>query len=160
MIVGSVLLVVVAGVLLAFGLLSLDEPLLYSSIGVSALAAFVLVLGVRRLAAVRAGQGAVAVRIVGSAVGRARPRLIGRATVTPRPVEEGDPPLETVSALELARLRELDAPVVVVDDRPRFHLAACRHAADSDAEQLEVAEAVGLGFTPCGSCRPAAALLS
>ena len=38
MIVGSVLLVIAAGVLLGFGLVRLSESLLYSAIGVSALA--------------------------------------------------------------------------------------------------------------------------
>ena len=68
--------------------------------------------------------------------------------------------LETVRELELARLGGIDARVVVVDDRPRFHRATCLHAADPDAEEIAVAEAVELGFTPCGACRPAATLLS
>ncbi len=160
MIVGSVLLVVAALVLLTFGLIHLDEPLLYSSIALSALAAFVLFFGVRRLAAVRAGRGTIAVRLAPTAVGRARPRVIGRAAVTPRAVEEGDPPVETVPELELTRLSGTDAKVVVVDDHPRFHRATCPHAADPDAEEIAVAEAVELGFTPCGACRPVATLLS
>ena len=51
MIVGSVLLVIAAAVLLGLGVVFLDEPLLYASIGVSGLAAAALVLGVRRLTA-------------------------------------------------------------------------------------------------------------
>jgi hypothetical protein len=88
MIVGSVLLVVVAGVLLGVGLVRLDAALLYSSIGVSALAALTLAVGVRRAATVRAGHGTIAVRPVvpaprpaPPAVEGSFPRSVGRAKV-------------------------------------------------------------------------------
>jgi hypothetical protein len=90
MIVGSVLLVIVAGALLGVGLVRLDATLLYSSIGVSALAALTLAIGVRRAATVRAGHGTIAVRPVvpapratlgPPAAGPATVRSVGRARV-------------------------------------------------------------------------------
>lgn len=187
MIVGSVLLVLVAGVLLGLGLVRLDEPLLYSSIGVSVLAALTLVVGVRRLAAVRAGRGLIAVRPVAATgsggesvqvpprpVGRARPRPTGRARVSPPPPADGvalvdvdtqDPPVpvdepapESVAEADLARIGRLDVQVAVVDGRPRFHLAECLHLLGLDSEPVTAADAVEFGFTPCGQCRPVAAL--
>ncbi len=189
MIVGSVLLVALAMVLLAFGLVYLDEPLLYSSIGVSALAALTLVAGVRRLAAIRAERGVLAFRSgpgawtvqLGAAptglqapslagigttrpVGRATPRPVGRAAV--RPVLPAgdvdhlvDEPLEQVDEAQGARLADLAATVVVVDGLPRYHLQGCARLADAENEELAAAEAVELGFTPCGACRPVATLL-
>jgi hypothetical protein len=89
-IVGSVLLVIAAGVLLGLGLVFVQPPLLYSSIGVSALAALALVAGVRRLTAARAGRGVIAVRRAGASVRRdgaapprPRPTATGRATLRP-----------------------------------------------------------------------------
>lgn len=183
MIVGSILLVIVAGLLLGLGLVRLDAPLLYSSIGVSALAALTLVAGVRRLAAVRAGRGAITVRpVVASGrarprpVGRATPRPVGRAAVSPPPadgvgstdpdalaaadstVPADEPAPEPVPEAELARIRRLDAEVVVVDGRPRFHLVGCQHLLGFESESVTAADAVEYGFTPCGQCRPVAAL--
>jgi hypothetical protein len=180
-IVGSVLLVVAAGVLLGFGLVLLDPPLLYSSIGVSALAALALVLGVRRMAALRAGRGVIAVRPGGAgslavagprSVGRAAPRPIGRATVDPllhggaavddftREMAPLDEPAEQVVGPEdVDRVAGLDSRVVVVDGRPRYHLADCAFLVGYDAEPMAVSEAVELGFTACGLCRPLTALL-
>jgi hypothetical protein len=180
-IVGSVLLVVAAGVLLGFGLVLLDPPLLYSSIGVSALAALALVLGVRRMAALRAGRGVIAVRPGGAgslavattprSVGRATPRPVGRAAVDPllhgAAVDEftremvplDEPAEQVVGPADLDRVAALDGRVVVVDGRPRYHLADCAFLVGYDAEPMAVSEAVELGFTACGLCRPVTALL-
>jgi hypothetical protein len=179
-IVGSVLLVVIAGVLLALGLVQLDPPLLYSSIGVSALAALTLVLGVRRMAAVRAGRGVIAVRPRGAtiaaerpvrATGRATPRPIGRATVgspvpfaaldefTTETVPIDEPAEQPLPAEDAARLGTLDTRVLVVDGRPRFHLADCAFLVGREPEPMPVSEAIEFGFTACGLCRPATALL-
>jgi clumping factor A len=49
---------------------------------------------------------------------------------------------------------QLDAEVLVVDGRPRYHLADCPHLTGRSTEGLPVAEAVELGFSPCGLCRP------
>ncbi|GIM78533.1 hypothetical protein Aau02nite_81350 [Amorphoplanes auranticolor] len=42
----------------------------------------------------------------------------------------------------------------MVDGRPRYHLADCTHLMGRATEGLPVAEAVELGFSPCGLCRP------
>lgn len=179
MIIGSVVLVLAAGVLLGLGLVYLDEPLLYSSIGVSALAALALVVGVRRLAAVRAGAGLItvrpggatmSVRMPGVVAGRAAPRPIGRAA--PRPIGRAAIPSNIIDATafdgvaeqpltasQVARLRVLDREVTVVDGQPHYHRGDCHHLAGCEAETAPVAEAIELGFTPCGDCRPATALL-
>jgi clumping factor A len=48
----------------------------------------------------------------------------------------------------------MEADVVVVDGRPRYHMADCDHLAGRLSEPLPVREAVELGFSPCGRCRP------
>ncbi|MEU2610831.1 hypothetical protein ABZ570_04460 [Micromonospora sp. NPDC007271] len=71
-----------------------------------------------------------------------------------------EPPAQQVSPGDLARLARLDDPVRVVDGHPRFHLPHCPHLAGREDEALPVAEAVGLGFTPCARCGPATVLLT
>ena len=72
----------------------------------------------------------------------------------------GDPSAEFLSAGEVARLVRLPDEVRVVDGHPRFHLADCPHLVGRPAESLPVAEAVGLGFTPCAYCAAASTLLT
>nr|WP_281938496.1 hypothetical protein [Micromonospora sp. AKA38] len=72
----------------------------------------------------------------------------------------GDPSAEFLSAGEIARLVRLPDEVQVVDGHPRFHLADCPHLVGRPAESLPVAEAVGLGFTPCAYCAAATTLLT
>jgi len=69
-----------------------------------------------------------------------------------------EPPEEPVSLVQAARLAGMDADVLVVDGRPRYHLSGCRHLVGRDSEPLPVDEAVELGFSPCGLCRPASVL--
>ncbi|GEM_PF-789419 len=71
-----------------------------------------------------------------------------------------EPAAQQVSAADTARVAQLDAEVVVIDGRPRYHLAHCAHLDQRDHEPLPVAEAVELGFTPCGRCEPDRALLA
>lgn len=63
-----------------------------------------------------------------------------------------------LTTAELARIAELS--VVVVDGRPRFHLASCPVAAGRVAVSIPLGEAWESGFTPCAACRPVAALRS
>jgi hypothetical protein len=72
----------------------------------------------------------------------------------------GEPPAQLVSAADVARVARLAATVLVVDGRPRYHLAGCPHLAGRSTEPLPVREAVELGFTPCGRCEPVTALIS
>ncbi|MET8907026.1 hypothetical protein [Micromonospora sp. NPDC004551] len=73
---------------------------------------------------------------------------------------EGEPPAEFLTDGEVARLVRLDGEVRVVDGHPRFHLPSCPQLVGRADEPLPVAEAVGLGFTPCGRCAPATTLLA
>jgi hypothetical protein len=57
----------------------------------------------------------------------------------------------------VARLR---AEVVVVDDRPRYHVSECLHLLGRQGQALSVREATRLGFTPCSLCEPVTVLLA
>ena len=79
----------------------------------------------------------------------------------PDPEDPEDEPLpEAVSAADAVRIAGMEAEVLVVDSRPRYHLGDCPDLADRVTEPLPVAEAVELGFTPCGLCRPVAHLVT
>jgi clumping factor A len=66
----------------------------------------------------------------------------------------GEPVPQRISPADAVRVSRMSADVLVVDGRPRYHAADCPHLAGRPAEALPVAEAVDLGFTPCGACRP------
>ncbi len=90
-----------------------------------------------------------------------------RATETTRPTSpapgepfDGDPPAEFLSPGQVARLVRLPDEVLVVDGHPRFHLPDCPHLVGREDEPIPVAEAVGLGFTPCAQCAAATTLLA
>lgn len=71
-----------------------------------------------------------------------------------------EPPAQRVSPAEQARVAQLDADVLVIDGRPRYHLPGCVHLLGREHESLPVSEAVELGFTPCGLCEPDSTLLA
>jgi hypothetical protein len=70
-----------------------------------------------------------------------------------------EPPPEPVLASEVGRLSQLGDEVIVVDGRPRYHLASCPHLAGRESQPLPVSEAIELGFTGCGECAAATTLL-
>jgi clumping factor A len=73
----------------------------------------------------------------------------------PDPDDPEDEPLpQAIRPGDAVRVTRMDAEVLVVDARPRYHLADCPHLIGRLTEGLPVAEAVELGFTPCGLCRP------
>jgi hypothetical protein len=79
----------------------------------------------------------------------------------PDPEDPDDEPLpQAVRPADAVRVARLDAEVLVVDGRPRYHLADCAHLVGRLTEGLPVAEAVELGFSPCGLCRPVERLVS
>lgn len=97
--------------------------------------------------------------------GAARPAAdAGAVSGVGEPATEDDPADEPapqrLSAAQAARLIRLDADVLVVDGRPRFHLRDCPHLLGRKTETLPVSEAMELGFTPCTRCEPASALLA
>lgn len=71
-----------------------------------------------------------------------------------------EPAEQPVTPAEAARVARLPDAVQVVDGHPRYHLASCPYLAGRVPEELPVAEAVELGFTPCAQCAPATALLA
>ncbi|MFS8478692.1 MAG: hypothetical protein FWJ93_06970 [Micromonosporaceae bacterium] len=71
-----------------------------------------------------------------------------------------EPPPQAVSPADAARVAQLSVEVLVVDGRPRYHLTDCAHLRGRPSEPLPVSEAVELGFTPCGRCKPNDALLA
>jgi hypothetical protein len=71
-----------------------------------------------------------------------------------------EPAIEAAAAADLDRIGGRDDEVVVVDGRPRYHLAGCAHLTGRESEGLPVSEAAELGFTPCMRCAPIATLLT
>ncbi|GAB3905973.1 hypothetical protein GCM10029964_102030 [Kibdelosporangium lantanae] len=69
-----------------------------------------------------------------------------------------EPAEEATDATDLLVVSELADEVVVIDERPRYHLRACAWLGDRQTMPLPVSEARELGFTPCGHCRPDATL--
>ncbi|MDG4788755.1 hypothetical protein O7626_22995 [Micromonospora sp. WMMD1102] len=78
----------------------------------------------------------------------------------PDDVPTDEPAPQPVSEAEAALVAALLDDVYVVDGRPRYHLVDCAHLSGRESEPLPVSEAVELGFTPCGRCEPATALLT
>ena len=71
-----------------------------------------------------------------------------------------EPAIQEASVADCARVATMVAEVFVIDGRPRYHLGQCLHLLGRDYEGLPVSEAVELGFTPCGHCRPIRVLLA
>jgi clumping factor A len=67
---------------------------------------------------------------------------------------EDEPRPQAIRPGDAVRIARMEAEVLVVDGRPRYHLADCPHLIGRQTEGLPAAEAVELGFTPCGLCRP------
>lgn len=78
--------------------------------------------------------------------------------------DEEDPPDEPVAQRvapgDAAHIARLSTEVLVIDGRPRYHVAGCVHLLGRPHEPLPVNEAVELGFSPCGLCEPDSALLA
>jgi hypothetical protein len=142
-------LVLVAIALLIGGLASCGLRLVWASIGVSLLSAVFLAVGVyqRRnevpgseLPAESAGlttsDDMAGVRTVSAALGE-------------EPGELDDLGSEAVAA---------GGTVYVVVGRPRYHVEGCRYLAGKDYEERDVSAALDEGFSPCGVCKPDAAL--
>ncbi len=74
---------------------------------------------------------------------------------TPVSPDQGiEPPEEDTDAADLLIVTDLTAEVRVLDERPRYHLAACSWLGSRASLALPVDEARRLGFTPCATCRP------
>jgi hypothetical protein len=72
----------------------------------------------------------------------------------PAPVDLKDPPIEEVEVTDLLLVVDLKDEVLVIDERPRYHLAGCVHLAGRTGIPLPLDEARTDGFTPCAVCEP------
>lgn len=81
---------------------------------------------------------------------------VGGASEEDDPTDE--PPVQRRPARVAALVARLDSEVMVLDGRPRYHMARCVHLLGRAAEPLPVSEANELGFSPCGLCEPDAVL--
>lgn len=72
--------------------------------------------------------------------------------------DDDEPPEESANAAAVHIVSELEDEVLVIDERPRYHLAGCRAVLAEAVIPLPAREAVDLGFTPCGWCSPDATL--
>ncbi len=181
MIVGSILAVLTAVVLLVLGLVQSNEALFYSSIVTSAIAAVALVVGVRQYPAGRLPDADVDLRP--ARPGRLTAHPVGRIGVPRSPRLDGagvnltdldrallawadddipadEPTAQIVTGEAAAKVSRLRAEVIVVDDRPRYHVPECLHLLGRSGQRLSVREAIRLGFTPCSLCEPVTALLA
>lgn len=114
-------------------------------------------------AAEPAGEGgAPAVRESTARSGPAERRPEGPAERTAplgtRPIWDEEPGDEGTDAAVLLQGDELDVRVLVVDERPRYHLDSCAWLGARPTVPLPLRQARGLGFTPCALCAPNAVL--
>jgi hypothetical protein len=72
---------------------------------------------------------------------------------------DAEPAAEEIPVGAALRAAQLDDEVLVVDGRPRYHLAGCPFLAGRPTVPLPLSTARRSGFTPCGMCRPDATLL-
>ncbi|WP_027346214.1 hypothetical protein [Hamadaea tsunoensis] len=100
-------------------------------------------------------------RRLAESAGVSIPAQVGTLT---DPEDDEDPPDEPVAQrvapAEAARIARMSTEVLVIDGRPRYHVAGCVHLLGRPNEPLPVNEAVELGFSPCGLCEPDSALLA
>jgi hypothetical protein len=91
-----------------------------------------------------------------AAAGSGRPaEELSREFAEPDAEDPDDEPLpQAVKPADAVRVAQLDDEVMVVDGRPRYHMADCAHLIGKLTDPLPVSEAVELGFSPCGLCRP------
>jgi hypothetical protein len=163
----SLLLIAGAATLLVLGLWQSSSVLLSGSIAASLFAAVMLVVGARRvtnrLAAESEEQPPDDVDALDSATTQTMTIPV-QGGASEHQDDEPDPPDEPapqqVSAADAARVGRMLNEVLVVDGRPRYHLAGCVHLLGRESEPLPVSEAIELGFTPCSLCEPDSALLA
>jgi len=72
--------------------------------------------------------------------------------------DQQEPGEEDTDAADALVVSELTDEVLVLDERPRYHLAACHWLGERPTIPLPINEARQLGFTPCALCTPDATL--
>ncbi|XVV02057.1 hypothetical protein ACQPW3_32450 [Actinosynnema sp. CA-248983] len=76
------------------------------------------------------------------------------------PDQDAEPGEEDTDAADLLVVADLTDEVRVLDEHPRYHLAACAWLDERATLGLPIAEARQLGFTPCAVCTPDAVLVA
>lgn len=66
----------------------------------------------------------------------------------------GEPPAEEVEFTDLLMIMDLAEEVLVIDERPRYHVERCPYLAGETFIPISLAQARQDGFTPCGVCTP------
>ncbi|WP_367136729.1 hypothetical protein [Saccharothrix sp. HUAS TT1] len=153
----TVLLLVLAALGLLVPALTGDQTYwAWLSVGASGAAAVVLVLDwwLRR----RSGSGAAGAAAGGRRFGAGDRQVVPAVSDDPPPDQGVEPDEEDADAADALVVTELTDEVRVLDERPRYHLAACAWLAARPSLGLPVDEARQLGFTPCAVCRPDAHL--
>lgn len=131
----SGLLLLVAAVLLVTGTFSGDVGLVYGAVGACLLSGLLLLLGVlQRRGEVLPAGGPAPAEVEGSAAA---------------PLEQDEDELDG---------EQPAGRVVVAGGSSRYHLPGCPELAGAARAERDVVEARELGGTPCGTCRPDAAL--
>lgn len=174
MIVGAALLVLVGLGLFVAGLLTGVTAFYWGCVAVCVLAAALLFLA-RRPSATPAddaadrcegddpGTAAEAPETVARRAPKETAPIEGRAVpdepvegraVPDEPVEQGEPAVEQVEVTDLLLVVELTDEVLVVDERPRYHLEGCRYLRGHEPIPIPLDGARADGFTPCGGCTP------
>ncbi|WP_158843024.1 hypothetical protein [Saccharothrix deserti] len=152
-----VLLLVLAALGLLVPALTGDQTFwAWLSVGASGAAAVVLVLDWwlrRRSGAPAAGASAGDRQVT---VGDHQVGTEGAEDVAPSSPGQAnvEPDEEDTDAADSLVVSDLTDEVRVLDERPRYHLAACSWLASRPSLALPVNEARQLGFTPCAVCRP------
>ncbi|TWG08767.1 hypothetical protein [Saccharopolyspora dendranthemae] len=86
---------------------------------------------------------------------RIRARRRKKSKTPPAPALGAEPGEERSNA---AKSADQDAEVVVVDERPRYHVRTCEWLGEAKTLPLKLGEARELGFTPCARCAPNATI--
>jgi hypothetical protein len=84
---------------------------------------------------------------------------LARFELADQVVPEDEPAVQAVTDADAAAVGRLGTPVIVVDGRPRYHVADCLHVLGRSIQRVPVREAAVIGFTPCALCEPVTRLL-
>ncbi len=163
MIVVSLLLFVAGIGLLATGLVTASLPMELGSIAAALLSGVALYLGVRQRRPFAGEAAEEDAEVSTEPVWRAADRLREpeQAQEAPSAVAtDEEPEEEEVSPADALLVGARTDSVLVVDGRPRYHLAGCPSLSEREIVLFPVSEARAAGFTPCGWCGPDAHLLA
>jgi hypothetical protein len=183
-IVAAGLLVLAGLVLFVGGVLTGLTALYWGCVGACVVAAVLLFLARRKLGTSSAAAGKPATATAGKTpaekdatpgtpqtpAGRTEPAASTANGATAAPVAEPeaapaaappppakdlpDPPVEEVEVTDLLMVVDLKDEVLVIDERPRYHLPGCKHLVGRTGIPLPLDEARTDGFTPCAVCAP------